>query len=125
MWSGDGDFSSEGGFACTERLLASGREITALFCANDEMAVGALSAFQKAGVQVPGQVSVLGYDDTHSAKFTAPQLSSVHIPWSEMTMSGLNYLLNRCYGSQRAVTRDYRLHVADRASLAAAAGKTK
>ena len=81
--------------------------------------------FQKAGVQVPGQVSVLGYDDTHSAEFTAPQLTSVHIPWSEMTMNGLNYLLNRCYDLKRPVEREYRIHVAQRASVAPAAGKTK
>lgn len=118
MWIGDGDFTPEGGWACAEQLLQSGVEFTALFCANDEMAVGALSAFQKTGVQVPQQVSVLGYDDTHSAEFTAPQLTSVHIPWSEMTMSGLNYLLNHCYGLKRPVKREYKLHVAERASLA-------
>lgn len=125
VWMDDGGFSSEGGFACAERLLASGAAFTAVFCANDEMAVGALSAFQKAGVQVPQQVSVLGYDDTHSAEFTAPQLTSVHIPWSEMTMNGLNYLLNQCYDLQRPVVREYRLRVAERASLAPPAGKTK
>jgi LacI family transcriptional regulator len=118
MWMADGEFTSEGGLACAEQLMESGVEVTAVFCANDEMAVGALSAFQKAGVQVPQQVSVLGYDDTHSAEFTAPQLTSVHIPWSEMTLNGLNYLLNHCYGLSRPVAREYRLHVAERASLA-------
>ncbi|WP_373988205.1 LacI family DNA-binding transcriptional regulator [Duganella sp. BuS-21] len=118
MWMADGEFTPEGGLACAEKLLQSGEEFTAVFCANDEMAVGALSMFQKAGVRVPQQVSVLGYDDTHSAEFTAPQLTSVHIPWSEMTMNGLNYLLNQCYGMARPVVREYRLHVAQRASLA-------
>lgn len=125
MWMEDGEFTPEGGLACAEKLLQSGEQFTAVFCANDEMAVGALSMFQKAGVQVPGQVSVLGYDDTHSAEFTAPQLTSVHIPWSEMTMNGLNYLLNQCYDLKRPVTREYRLHVAERASMAPAARKTK
>ena len=125
MWMADGEFTPEGGLACADKLLKSGEEFTAVFCANDEMAVGALSMFQKAGVQVPGQVSVLGYDDTHSAEFTAPQLTSVHIPWSEMTMNGLNYLLNRCYDLKRPVEREYRIHVAQRASIAPAAGKTK
>ncbi|TFW19805.1 LacI family DNA-binding transcriptional regulator [Duganella callida] len=118
LWMEDGEFTPEGGWACAERLLQSGREFTAVFCANDEMAVGALSFFQKAGVKVPEQVSVLGYDDTHSAEFTAPQLTSVHIPWSEMTMNGLNYLLNQCYDLQRPVERAYGIHVAERASLA-------
>jgi len=125
MWMADGEFTPEGGLACAEQLLQSGEEFTAVFCANDEMAVGALSMFQRAGVQVPQQVSVLGYDDTHSAEFTAPQLTSVHIPWSEMTMNGLNYLLNQCYDLQRPVTREYQLHVAERASLAAIKRKKK
>lgn len=120
VWMEDGDFSPEGGWACAERLLKSGYEFTALFCANDEMAVGALSCFQQAGVAVPQQVSVLGYDDTHSAEFTAPRLTSVHIPWSEMTLNGLNFLLNRCYDMHRPVARQYQLHVAERASLATA-----
>jgi LacI family transcriptional regulator len=118
LWVADGNFTPEGGWECAERLLASGREFTAVFCANDEMAVGALSYFQQAGVAVPEQVSVLGYDDTHSAEFTAPRLTSVHIPWSEMTLNGLNYLLNRCYETDRPVKRKYKLHVTERASLA-------
>jgi LacI family transcriptional regulator len=120
VWMEDGEFTPEGGWACTERLLQSGYEFTALFCANDEMAVGALSCLQKAKVAVPEQVSVLGYDDTHSAEFTAPRLTSVHIPWSEMTLNGLNFLLNQCYALGRPVERNYQLHVAERESLAPA-----
>jgi LacI family transcriptional regulator len=124
VWMEDGEFTPEGGRACAERLLKSGYEFTALFCANDEMAVGALSCFQQAKVAVPEQVSVLGYDDTHSAEFTAPCLTSVHIPWSEMTLNGLNFLLNQCYELGRPVEREYKLHVTERASLAPApAGK--
>ena len=123
VWMADGDFSPEGGWSCAEALMESGYEFTAVFCANDEMAVGALSFFQQAGVAVPGQVSVLGYDDTHSAEFTAPRLTSVHIPWSEMTLNGLNFLLNRCYEANRPVSRKYKLMVTERASLAAPASK--
>jgi LacI family transcriptional regulator len=120
IWMADGNFSPEGGWSCTEQLMASGYEFSAVFCANDEMAVGALSCFKEAGVSVPEQVSVLGYDDTHSAAFTAPRLSTVHIPWSDMTMNGLNYLLDRCYDMQRPVAREFKLAVTMRASLAAA-----
>lgn len=121
LWITESNFAPEGGWASAQKLLESGSEFTAVFCANDEMAMGALSFFQQAGVAVPGDVSVLGYDDTHSAEFTAPRLSSVHMPWTEMTLNGLNCLLNRCYGMNRPYTHDYAVSVTERASL----GKAK
>jgi LacI family transcriptional regulator len=117
LWIAESDFSPEGGFACARELLASNYGFTALFCANDEMAVGALSHFQEAGIAVPRDVSVLGYDDTPSAEFSAPRLTSVHIPWRDVVKAGLNALLNRCYGGERAVARRYPLSVTHRASL--------
>jgi LacI family transcriptional regulator len=117
LWIAESDFSPEGGWASAAELVASGREFSALFCANDEMAVGALSYFQQVGIAVPGQVSVLGYDDTPSAEFSAPRLTTVHIPWRDVTLSGLNALLNRCYGGARPVARDFPISVTQRASL--------
>ncbi len=117
IWVAESDFSPEGGWASTEELLASGYAFTALFCANDEMAIGALSHFQAAGIAVPRDVSVLGYDDTPSAEFAAPRLTSVHIPWRDVALSGLNALLNRCYGGERPVSRDYPVSITQRASL--------
>lgn len=116
------DFSPEGGWASARDLLASGHRFTALFCANDEMAVGALSYFQQAGISVPGAVSVLGYDDTHSAEYSAPRLTSVHIPWGNITRNGLHWLLNQCYGATYKVGRRFPLSVTTRASVAMAPG---
>jgi hypothetical protein len=79
----DSDFSPEGGWVSAKALLASKHRFTALFCANDEMAVGVLSYFQQAGLSVPHEVSVLGYDDAQSAEYSAPRLTSVHIPLRE------------------------------------------
>lgn len=120
VWVAESDFSPEGGWASAAALVASGHPFTALFCANDEMAVGALSYFQQVGIAVPGDVSVIGYDDTPSAEFSAPRLTSVHIPWRDVTISGLNSLLNRCYGTSRPVQRDFPITVTERASLAKA-----
>ncbi|HEX8602138.1 MAG TPA: substrate-binding domain-containing protein, partial [Pseudoduganella sp.] len=129
LWIAESDFSPEGGFACAQELLASDYAFTALFCANDEMAVGALSHFQEAGISVPRDVSVLGYDDTPSAAFSAPRLTSVHIPWRDVVKAGLNALLNRCYTGERPVARRFPLSIAQRASLGPApvarAGKRK
>lgn len=118
MWIAESDFSPEGGWASAAELVATGQDFTALFCANDEMAVGALSYFQQAGIKVPAQVSVLGYDDTPSAEFSAPRLTTVHIPWRDVTLSGVNALLNRCYGGERPVAHQFPISLTERASLA-------
>lgn len=101
VWVGEADFSPDGGRERARELLGCGYPFTALFCANDDMGIGALSCLYQAGVPVPAQVSVVAYDDTLSAEYAAPRLSSVHMPWNEMTTNGLNYLLNICYGGQR------------------------
>jgi LacI family transcriptional regulator len=86
------------------------------------MAVGALSYFQESGLRVPHDLSVIGYDDTPSAAYSAPRLTSVHMPWREMTLNGINALLNLCYDMKRPVTRDFPVSVTLRASLSKAAG---
>jgi LacI family transcriptional regulator len=114
----EGDYSPESGWTAAGTLIAGKRKFTALFCANDEMAVGALSRFQEAGIAVPGKVSVLGYDDTHTAEYSAPRLTSIHIPWDLVTKNSINALLNRCYGISRPVSRKFPVSVAWRASVA-------
>ena len=114
----ESDFSPEGGWAASQSLVAGGADFTALFCANDEMAVGALAYFQEVGLAVPGKVSVLGYDDTHTAEFSAPRLTSVHIPMREVTVAGVHCLLNRCYDAGLPVVRDFPISVTWRASVA-------
>jgi len=118
VWMAERDFSSAGGYAAAQELLASGYRFSALFCANDEMALGALSYFHEAGIRVPQDVSVIGYDDIPAAAYSAPRLSSVHIPWREMTRNGVAGLLNLCYDMRRPVTRAFPVSVSLRASLA-------
>ena len=120
VWIMESDFSPHGGWMAAKALVESKTPCSALFCANDEMAVGALSYFQEAGIRVPHDLSVIGYDDTPSAEFSAPRLTSVRMPWREMTRSGLNALLNRCYDLARPVERSFPVSVTLRASLAKA-----
>jgi LacI family transcriptional regulator len=120
LWIAATDFSPAGGFEAATALLKSAYPFTALFCANDETAAGALSCLQEAGIAVPSMVSVLGYDDTPAAAFLAPPLSSVHVPWDEAAINGLNRLLNLCYGAGHQVRRDFPLSITQRASLAEA-----
>lgn len=118
MWIAESDFSPQGGWQSAKNLCASGQAFTAVFCANDEMALGALSYFHQAKICVPQQVSVLGYDDTLSAEYAAPPLSSVCVSWDKISLAALNELLNRCYGMQKTVARAYPISVTERASVA-------
>ena len=118
IWQTESDFSPEAGWAEAARLIASGYPFTAVFCANDEIALGAMAYFQEIGRDVPRNISVIGYDDTPSAAFSSPRLTSVRIPWLEMTMAALDDLFNRCYGTERAIKRNFLISITQRASLA-------
>lgn len=120
-----GDFSNQAGWDAAATLLAAKRRPTAVFCANDEMAIGLLSHFQEHGVSVPHEVSVLGYDDSPSAEFAAPRLTSVHIPSHDVALAGLHWLLNRCYGLALPVARQFDIGVTWRASVAAPASRKR
>jgi LacI family transcriptional regulator len=126
----EGDFSAPSGWAACERLVArvaasnapqSGKpKITALFCANDQMAMGAISYLGHHGIRVPQQWSVMGYDDSDVAAFLSPRLTSVRIPIAEMALNACRQLLNTRFGSELAVSRKFVPTVVMRDSLAKA-----
>jgi LacI family transcriptional regulator len=64
--------------------LAAELRPTAIFAANDSMAIGALSALREAGVPVPEEVAVAGFDDIPIAQYTSPPLTSVRVPIIEL-----------------------------------------
>jgi LacI family transcriptional regulator len=72
--------SLEGGRCATRILLNSHPKLTAIVCANDVMAVGALRELRENGIRVPHEVSVAGFDNIEWAQFCHPALTSVHIP---------------------------------------------
>lgn len=76
----EGDFTESGGYRAARRLLELEPRPTAVFAANDSMAIGALSAFREAGVAVPGEVAVAGFDDIPIAHYASPPLTSVRVP---------------------------------------------
>ena len=78
-----GDFSRQSGYDAARRLLASGANFTALCAANDLMAIGALAAFREAGVRVPDDVSLAGFDDIPGAQDVTPALTTVRLPLEE------------------------------------------
>ena len=79
----------------TRALLEKNRDVTALFCFNDTAAMGAVRAIKDAGLDVPGDISVVGFDDITSAAFSTPSLTTVHQPLFEMGQKGAKLLLER------------------------------
>ncbi|MFE1168928.1 LacI family DNA-binding transcriptional regulator [Nocardiopsis sp. NPDC058789] len=79
-----GDFSVEGGAEAMARLLDQGGEPDAVFAASDMMAVGAIRALRERGLSVPGDVALVGFDDTLMARHSDPSLTTVHQPTVQM-----------------------------------------
>jgi LacI family transcriptional regulator len=90
----NGNFTEAGGYAATLELLSMAVRPTAIFAANDSMAIGALSALRESGVQVPEDMAVAGFDDIPLARYMDPPLSSVRVPICELGARAVELLLN-------------------------------
>ena len=85
----------EPGYIATQQLLRAGRSFSALFCFNDTAAIGAILALREAGLQVPQDVSVIGFDDVASAAFQNPALTTVRQPLHEMGVLAAETILQQ------------------------------
>ncbi|ACB36576.1 transcriptional regulator, LacI family [Leptothrix cholodnii SP-6] len=104
----DGDFMiASGALAARELLMSPRRAYTAVFCANDQMAMGAISAFFQAGLCVPDDLSVIGFDDSAIAAYSTPPLTTVRIPIESVAVNGCRFLINLCYGLALPVQREF------------------
>jgi LacI family transcriptional regulator len=83
-WELGGNFTEASGYEAARRFLALPHRPEALFASNDSMAIGALSALREAGVRVPEDVAVGGFDDIPMARYTSPPLTSVRVPMGEL-----------------------------------------
>jgi LacI family transcriptional regulator len=88
----DGDFTYAGGQTSTARLLPS--QPTALFAANDQMALGALAACRQAGLVVPREITVVGFGNTAAAEHAVPALSTVSMPRHQLGVEAMQAILD-------------------------------
>ena len=79
-WIVPGNLTLEGARAATRELLAHQQRPSAIFCANDEMAMGCIHEIKTAGLSVPGDISVMGFDDTRYAEVMDPPLTTIAQP---------------------------------------------
>ena len=89
----EASFTRDGGRECARRILAEHPDTTAILALNDDMAIGCLSELRAAGVRVPEQVSVTGFDDVAVAGDLSPALTTVRLPMSEMGRRCLSLVL--------------------------------
>ena len=111
----EGPFTQEGGHECMTRLLAHQSPPTAVFSSSDVMAIGALGAIQEAGLQVPDDMSLVGFDDIREATITTPKLTTIAQPKYETGQVATRLLLGQIESASLAqrqkVVLDHRLVV--------------
>lgn len=90
----EGNYKIKSGIECMTSLLNSGREFTAVACANDLMAVGALDALNSRKIRVPEEISISGYDNIYLSNVTCPKLTTVAQPTYEMGCESTKMLIN-------------------------------
>jgi DNA-binding LacI/PurR family transcriptional regulator len=104
-WSnktGQHPMAPEIGYKPMQALLEKTRDFTAIFCFNDIAAIGAVRALKEAGLRVPEDVSVVGFDDIQSAAYATPSLTTVRQPLAEMGERGAQILLERISNREAA-----------------------
>jgi len=99
-----GDFSIESGAVAAERLLGRGEPPTAIFCFNDEMAMGAIEVAKKLGIRVPQQLSVVGFDDIRFSRHMDPPLTTIAQPMRQIGEGTVRLLLSILAGGHDAET---------------------
>ena len=104
-----GNYLREGGAHAMAELLDRAPEITAVYCVNDAMAIGALGLLRERGVDVPGRMSVVGFEDIMLSREVTPALTTVHLPMAEMGESAMRLLLEPSPDAPRTVRFPTRL----------------
>lgn len=90
-----GGFLFGGGLRATQALLAQAERPTAIFASNDHMALGAISAAHQAGLSIPGQIAIAGFDDGEAARQVWPMLTTIRQPMAELGQTAAALLIAR------------------------------
>lgn len=95
-----GDFTDKGAESAVEKLFSEHNDITAIFCASDIMAIGAINKLNGLGLSVPGDVSVIGFDDIFAASLMTPKVTTIKQDRNKIGETAVNLLLNSINGQK-------------------------
>lgn len=90
----EGSFDAKTGYKAMKRMLTRKEKPTAVFCSNDDMAVGAYKAIYEKGLTIPNDISVMGFDDNGFTEYLTPGLTTVKRPILDISMQGAKDLLD-------------------------------
>lgn len=116
----ESDFTEKGGAEAARKMLAECPDLTALFCGNDKMAIGAMHQAIRSGRRVPEDLSVVGFDNLRHAAFVNPTLTTIHLPLYEAGVLALERLVERINGRPEPVQDVLATHLVVRQSTAMA-----
>jgi DNA-binding LacI/PurR family transcriptional regulator len=91
----DCELNRESAYQAVQKLLQRNPQITAIFSVNDDSAIGVMNAIRDLGLSIPGDISVIGFDNIDVAKEIAPTLSSIHVHKSWLGILGVRSLIDR------------------------------
>ncbi|MEG0962126.1 MAG: LacI family DNA-binding transcriptional regulator [Lachnospiraceae bacterium] len=93
--------SADGGYQGANLLIRGKADISAIFCANDATAIGAIHALKEHGFRIPEDISIISVDDIDTAQYLSPMLTTVHIPTEDLGKMAAKTLLDRIEGGHR------------------------
>jgi LacI family transcriptional regulator len=97
----EGDFHEEGGVQAMQQLLQQPESFTAVVCANDEMACGVMNCARDNNLDVPGDISVMGFDNVIMSRYTFPHLTTIDFPSGEMGSMAANWVRHHIYQDKK------------------------
>ena len=106
-WLIEGDHTLEGGILAMEKLLEADTRPTALMCSNDMTAIGVLHKAYRAGLRIPDDLSIIGFDDIHMARVTIPPLTSIHMSRLDLARAAVTALRAHVEGTGHE--REYKI----------------
>ena len=113
-----GNLQVSGGEEGMRQLLQNAHKFTALACANDEMAIGAIASAKQAGLHLPNDISIIGFDDVSFGMYIDPQLTTVKYPINTVAEAAAHWVLNTIYGKDMPMgNRDFALSIVERNSV--------
>jgi LacI family transcriptional regulator len=120
-WTATGDFTFRSGVEAAERLIHDAPHVTALACANDDMAAGAMLALHRAALDIPAAISVTGFDDTPMSEIVWPPLTTIRQPIKDLAERAVHLLVDsQVNGSVRYDALPFALIVRESTSSPAA-----